>query len=68
MTLTFHWFLPTYGDSRHLVGGGHGTDITTAGGDRPASLAYLGQIVRAAEQLGFEGALTPPGPGARTPG
>ncbi|WP_169985814.1 LLM class flavin-dependent oxidoreductase [Microbispora sp. H10836] len=61
MTLTFHWFLPTYGDSRHLVGGGHGTDITTAGGDRPASLAYLGQIVRAAEQLGFEGALTPAG-------
>jgi alkanesulfonate monooxygenase len=61
MTLTFHWFLPTYGDSRHLVGGGHGTDITTAGGDRPATLAYLGQIVRAAEQLGFEGALTPAG-------
>ena len=25
MSLTFHWFLPTYGDSRHVVGGGHGT-------------------------------------------
>ena len=61
MTLTFHWFLPTYGDSRYLVGGGHGTDITTAGGERPASLAYLGQIARSAEQLGFEGALTPTG-------
>jgi alkanesulfonate monooxygenase len=61
MTLTFHWFLPTYGDSRYLVGGGHGTDITAAGGDRPASLAYLGQIARSAEQLGFEGALTPTG-------
>ncbi len=62
MTLTFHWFLPTYGDSRYLVGGGHGTDITnTAGNDRPASLGYLRQIATAAEQLGFEGALTPTG-------
>ena len=61
MTLKFHWFLPTYGDSRYLVGGGHGTDVTAAGGDRPASLAYLGQIARSAEQLGFEGALTPTG-------
>ncbi len=61
MSLTFHWFLPTYGDSRHLVGGGHGVSTTTAGGSRPASLAYLGQIARSAEQLGFEGALTPTG-------
>jgi alkanesulfonate monooxygenase len=61
MGLTFHWFLPTYGDSRYLVGGGHGTAITAAGGDRPASLAYLGQIARSAEQLGFGGALTPTG-------
>ena len=61
MTLTFHWFLPTYGDSRYLVGGGHGTDVTAAGGDRPASLAYLAQIARAAENLGFVGALTPTG-------
>ena len=61
MTLTFHWFLPTYGDSRYLVGGGHGTAMTAAAGDRPATLDYLGQIVCAAEQLGFEGALTPTG-------
>jgi alkanesulfonate monooxygenase len=61
MALTFHWFLPTYGDSRNLVGGGHGTDLTATGGDRPATLAYLGQITRAAEQLGFAGALTPTG-------
>ena len=32
-----------------------------AGGARPATLAYLGQIARAAEQLGFVGALTPTG-------
>ncbi len=25
MSLTFHWFLPTNGDSRHVVGGGHGS-------------------------------------------
>ncbi|GLZ06235.1 alkanesulfonate monooxygenase [Actinomadura sp. NBRC 104412] len=61
MTLTFHWFLPTYGDSRYIVGGGHGLPAGTAGGDRPASLGYLTQLVRAAEEVGFEGALTPTG-------
>jgi len=59
--LTFHWFLPTYGDSRNVVGGGHGTPVGTAGGDRPATLSYLTQIARAAEDLGFVGALTPTG-------
>ncbi|GGZ50561.1 alkanesulfonate monooxygenase [Streptomyces inusitatus] len=64
MNLTFHWFLPTYGDSRHVIGGGHGVSAGTAGaagGARPADLGYLTQIARAAEQLGFEGALTPTG-------
>ncbi|OKI00811.1 alkanesulfonate monooxygenase [Streptomyces sp. CB02923] len=61
MSLTFHWFLPTYGDSRHVVGGGHGLPAGAAGGQRPATLGYLTQIARAAEQLGFEGALTPTG-------
>ena len=61
MPLTFHWFLPTSGDSRDIVGGGHGATPTTAGADRPPSVAYLGQIARAAEQLGFAGALTPTG-------
>ena len=59
--LTFHWFLPTTGDSRHIVGGGHGSTPGAAGGDRPASVEYLGQIARTAEQLGFTGALTPTG-------
>ncbi|GAA4253645.1 LLM class flavin-dependent oxidoreductase [Dactylosporangium darangshiense] len=61
MTLTFHWFLPTYGDSRDIVGGGHGLPAGSAGGARPATVAYLGQIARTAEQLGFVGALTPAG-------
>ncbi|MBB1028932.1 LLM class flavin-dependent oxidoreductase, partial [Dietzia sp. DQ11-38-2] len=53
-----HWFLPTYGDSRHLVAGGHGTFMS---GDRPATLSYLRQIVAAAEHNGFESLLTPTG-------
>src|SRR5882724_3724085 len=59
--MKFHWFLPTYGDSRHIVGGGHGVPAGSAGGARPATLSYLGQIARSAEQLGFVGALTPTG-------
>ena len=60
MTLTFHWFLPTNGgDGRHVVGGGHGVGPEAAG--RPASVPYLGQVARSAEQLGFEAALTPTG-------
>ncbi|MEU5591895.1 LLM class flavin-dependent oxidoreductase [Streptomyces sp. NPDC020298] len=61
MSLTFHWFLPTNGDSRHVVGGGHGTPATVSGRDRPPTVAYLSQIARAAEDLGFAGALTPTG-------
>jgi alkanesulfonate monooxygenase len=61
MSLTFHWFLPTYGDSRFIVGGGHGVPAGVAGGARPATVKYLGQIARSAEQLGFVGALTPTG-------
>src|SRR5580693_4176580 len=59
--LTFHWFLPTYGDSRYIIEGGHGLAAGIARGGRAAHLPYMGQIVRSAEQLGFEGALTPTG-------
>jgi alkanesulfonate monooxygenase len=52
--LRFHWFLPTSGDSRNVVPGmgGHG---------RAATLDYLIQIGRAAEQVGFDAVLTPTG-------
>lgn len=60
-SLTAHWFLPTYGDGRQLVGGGHGVGVGSAGGVRPASIGYLTQVARAAEQVGFAGALTPTG-------
>ncbi len=60
MSLTFHWFLPTTGgDGRQVVGGGHGVRAGASG--RPASVPYLGQIARSAEQLGFDAALTPTG-------
>src|SRR6201996_3436654 len=58
LSLSFHWFLPTYGDSRNLVAGGHGTAMS---GDRPATLKYLHQICAAAEDNGFEAVLTPTG-------
>jgi alkanesulfonate monooxygenase len=53
-----HWFLPTYGDSRDLIAGGHGS---TMQGDRPADLRYLTQLAQAAEINGFEAILTPTG-------
>ena len=70
MTLTFHWFLPTTGDSRRLVGGGHsvppdvargGGSANTAGRYREPDLDYLVDVARTAERLGFEGVLTPTG-------
>lgn len=60
MALKFHWFLPTNGgDGRHVVGGGHGVSAGASG--RPADVAYLTQVARAAEDNGFAAALTPTG-------
>jgi alkanesulfonate monooxygenase len=60
--LKFHWFLPTNGgDGRTVVGGGHGVSAGSGVHGRSASVPYLGQIARSAEQLGFEAALTPTG-------
>jgi alkanesulfonate monooxygenase len=61
MPVKLHWFLPTYGDSRSIVGGGHGTPAGSAHSDRDASIDYLASIVRAAESFGFTGALIPTG-------
>ncbi|HVM84757.1 MAG TPA: FMNH2-dependent alkanesulfonate monooxygenase [Candidatus Binatia bacterium] len=46
------WFLPTHGDGRHL-----GSDV----GARHVTLGYLGQIARAADELGYFGVLIPTG-------
>lgn len=62
MSLKFHWFLPTNGgDGRQVLRGGHGVDSDAGPLGRPASVPYLGQVARSAEQLGFEAALTPTG-------
>ncbi|HEY8547132.1 MAG TPA: LLM class flavin-dependent oxidoreductase [Acidimicrobiales bacterium] len=55
MGISLHWFLPTAGDSRDVVGFG------PVGGRRPASLDYLAQVARAAEAVGFDAVLTPTG-------
>jgi alkanesulfonate monooxygenase len=56
---TFHWFLPTQGDGRRLIEQHRRSGF--AGGPRAASLGYLTQVALAAEELGFDGALTPTG-------
>jgi len=65
MPVRLHWFLPTNGDSRTDLSlgnavGAHGARIEEASGSgRKADLAYMSQVARAAEALGFEAALTP---------
>lgn len=55
--ITLHWYLPTYGDSRLIIGGGHGGGIFQR--EREPTLYYLTQIALAAEANGFESLLTP---------
>jgi alkanesulfonate monooxygenase len=59
MSLHLHWFLPTSGDGREVVG--LAKHEGTASVDRAPTLDYLGQVARAAETLGFEAVLTPTG-------
>lgn len=63
--MRFHWFLPTSGDGRAIVGGGHGLTrghgLSAATTRRPPTIDYLAQVARAAEQAGFEAVLTPTG-------
>jgi alkanesulfonate monooxygenase len=55
-----HWFLPTSGDGRDIVGAGHRSERGATAG-RPPDLNYLTQVAIAAERLGFEAVLTPTG-------
>ncbi len=67
--IRLHWFLPTSGDSRSLVGAGQGVPgevkgglgDTLAHGFREPSIDYLADVARTAEKVGFEGVLTPTG-------
>jgi alkanesulfonate monooxygenase len=55
LSIHVHWFLPTTGDSREIVGFGPTV------GRRAPDIDYLAQIARASDQLGFEAVLTPTG-------
>ena len=67
--IKLHWFLPTSGDSRSLVGAGQGVPHevrdglreTVTQGFREPTIDYLASVARTAEKLGFEGVLTPTG-------
>jgi alkanesulfonate monooxygenase len=63
MAVHLHWYLPTNGDSREIVGSGDRSErlLDTLGGLRGPGIDYLGQVARSAEQLGFESVLTPTG-------
>src|ERR1700691_1203681 len=63
MSIHVHWYLPTNGDSRDIVGAGDrspGT-VPTSTDFRSPTVDYLGQVARSAEQLGYEAVLTPTG-------
>jgi alkanesulfonate monooxygenase len=64
MTVTLHWFLPTNGDSRADLSLGNavgvaGSRVEGESSERAPDVAYMGQIARSAEQLGFDAALMP---------
>ncbi|EFC82665.1 LLM class flavin-dependent oxidoreductase [Parafrankia sp. EUN1f] len=65
MPLHLHWYLPTRGDDRGIVSSNGEADFGADGARnprfRPPTIEYLGQIARAAEQLGYEALLTPTG-------
>ncbi len=64
MSLHLHWYLPTNGDGRGIVGSGRagaGGVGETYAVERQPTIDYLGQIARSVEQLGFEAVLTPTG-------
>lgn len=56
--MNIFWFFPTHGDGRYLG---------TTEGARAVDHDYLGQIARAADRLGFNGALIPTGRSCEDP-
>jgi alkanesulfonate monooxygenase len=61
MSVKLHWFLPTSGDGRTIVERFHANRSQGPTAQRDPDIDYLAQVARAAEQLGFEGVLTPTG-------
>lgn len=64
--IALDWFLPLTGDSRSDLSLGSATNNDPRDrqpSQRPATVAYLSQVARAAEHLGFEAVLVPAGSG-----
>jgi alkanesulfonate monooxygenase len=64
VSIVMHWFLPTNGDSRTDLSLGNavgmaGSRVSENGVERAPDIGYIAQIARAAEQMGFDAALTP---------
>jgi alkanesulfonate monooxygenase len=61
--LKLHWFLPTAGDGRTLVGGGQGVPsrgvVGASATHRAPDIDYLADIARSVDRLGYAGVLTP---------
>ncbi|GAA2735901.1 LLM class flavin-dependent oxidoreductase [Actinocorallia aurantiaca] len=64
--MRFHWFLPTTGDGSGIRAAIMTTDARLES-ERPASVRYLSQVARAAEDAGFGAVLTPVGAGCPDP-
>jgi alkanesulfonate monooxygenase len=63
MGIHVHWYLPTNGDSRDIVGSTDTSEdsVPDSADFRAPTIDYLGQVARSAEQLGYEAVLTPTG-------
>ncbi|MGY4535536.1 alkanesulfonate monooxygenase [Pseudomonas sp. TE3786] len=65
--LELNWFLPTNGDGHHLTSSGLPKSGLFPKGERPPTLDYLRQIVRAAEHSGFDAIMVPTASGFEDP-
>ncbi|MEV2236895.1 LLM class flavin-dependent oxidoreductase [Micromonospora sp. NPDC049891] len=58
MSLALYWFIPAHGDGRDVAKSATGETLTRPP-RRDPDVAYLAQVARAADGLGFTGALVP---------
>lgn len=71
MSIHLHWYLPTNGDSREIVGAGDDSHLAvgpTASGMRPPTIDYLGETPARPNVSASKPCSPPPVPGGRMPG
>jgi alkanesulfonate monooxygenase len=61
MSLRLHWFIPSHSDGRDLAAPAPGAPHAARRQRRQPDIDYLAQVARAADQMGFDSALTPMG-------